>query len=79
MMMIVILKVFLCFAVTLTVWMFQFYDFQSPGKVLILVLSIKYLLLFQVKYPLLFPETLPEEDAKRAEGHQTLTRGEEED
>lgn len=29
-----------------------------------------------VKYPLLFPETLPEEDAKRAEGHQTLTRGE---
>ena len=67
--------------------MFRFYDFQSPGKVPILVLSIKYLLLFQVKYPslfqvkypLLFPETLPEEDAKRAEGHQTLTRGEEEE
>ena len=30
----------------------------------------------QVKYPLLFPETLPGEDAKRGEGHATLTRGE---
>ena len=29
----------------------------------------------QVKYPLLFPETLPEEDAIRAKGHVTLSRG----
>ena len=33
-------------------------------------------LIFPTKYPRLWPETLPEEDGVRREGHMTLTRQE---